>query len=159
MAKVWMWLLLRWKSDMERVMELDSAELHREISTQSNVLTIVKSHYTCEWNGSTNSYLSDHCQRMWTQTVQHKGTGEIAIICQYLRYYFPISPWVSVGLFMFSPLQFPLDKIDFVFTTQSNIGGKALKGHNLSLSFSSLTNLLGSVAITHHLATHWLYLN
>lgn len=133
MAKVRMWLLLRWKIDVERVMELDSAELHLEISTQSNVLTIVKSHYICEWNGSTNSYLSDRCQRTWTQIVQHKGAGEIAIICQCLLYYFSISPWVSVGLFIFSPLQFPLNKIDFVFTTQLNIGGKAWKEHNLSL--------------------------
>lgn len=37
---------------------------------------------------------------------------------------------------MFSPPQFPLFKIDFVLTTQLNIGGKALKEHNLSLFLS-----------------------
>lgn len=131
-----MCLLLRQKIDVEKVMELDSVKLHLEICTQSNVVNIVKSHSSCKWNGSTNSYLPDHCQRMWTQTVQHKGAGEIAIIGQCLLYYFPISPWVSAGLLMFSPPQFPLDKIDFVLTTQLNTVGKALKEHNLPLFLS-----------------------
>lgn len=160
MAKVWMWLLLRRKVDVERVMELDSAELHLEICTQSNVVNIVKSHYSCEWNGSTNSYLPDHCQRMWTQTVQHKGAGEIAIICQSLLYYFPISPWVSAGLLIFSPLQFPLGKTDFVLTTQLNIGSKALKEHNLSLFLILVPYQLKSKCCNNSLfATYWLYLN
>lgn len=50
MEKVWMCLLLRQKIDVEKVMELDSAKLHLEICTQSNVVNIVKSHYSCEWN-------------------------------------------------------------------------------------------------------------